>query len=161
MELGEASCRLYEANITWTGNRGQGTSAYAAYDRDHVAHTNQISRCPRTRRFWATPRGTIQRTCLSWRFPHATCFGICNFAPMPGLSSGPMKIARPAACSNRSRAGGFEFVLLRPKVTVESGDIQKALRLHQDAHKPAIQHASKPFWPGFWGALARVRQGPP
>jgi hypothetical protein len=30
---------LYEANITWTGNRGQGTSAYAAYGRDHVART--------------------------------------------------------------------------------------------------------------------------
>ncbi len=28
--------RLYEANITWTGNRGQGTSAYTAYGRDHV-----------------------------------------------------------------------------------------------------------------------------
>src|SRR5580704_18249670 len=28
---------LYEANITWTGNRGQGTSAYTAYGRDHVA----------------------------------------------------------------------------------------------------------------------------
>src|ERR1700724_927689 len=61
---------------------------------------NQISQCPRTRRFWATPRGTIPRTCLSWRSPHATCFGICIFAPMPGLSSGPMKIAHPAACSN-------------------------------------------------------------
>jgi organic hydroperoxide reductase OsmC/OhrA len=27
---------LYEANITWTGNRGQGTSAYTAYGRDYV-----------------------------------------------------------------------------------------------------------------------------
>ena len=36
MELGEASCRLYEANITWTGDRGQGTSAYTAYGRDLV-----------------------------------------------------------------------------------------------------------------------------
>ena len=37
--------RLYEANITWTGNRGQGTSAYTAYGRDHVvrAAENQIS----------------------------------------------------------------------------------------------------------------------
>jgi organic hydroperoxide reductase OsmC/OhrA len=36
VELGEASCRLCEANITWTGNRGQGTLAYTAYGRDHV-----------------------------------------------------------------------------------------------------------------------------
>jgi organic hydroperoxide reductase OsmC/OhrA len=29
--------RLYEANVVGTGNRGQGTSAYTAYGRDHVA----------------------------------------------------------------------------------------------------------------------------
>ena len=28
--------RHFEANITWTGNRGQGTSAYTAYGRDYV-----------------------------------------------------------------------------------------------------------------------------
>ena len=28
--------RVYEASIIWTGNRGQGTSAYKNYDRDHV-----------------------------------------------------------------------------------------------------------------------------
>jgi organic hydroperoxide reductase OsmC/OhrA len=28
--------RLFEANITWTSNRGHGTSAYTAYGRDHV-----------------------------------------------------------------------------------------------------------------------------
>jgi organic hydroperoxide reductase OsmC/OhrA len=54
--------------------------------------------------------------------------------------------------------GHFESVLLRPKVTLESGDVQEALRLHQDAHKkcfiansvnfpvrlePAIRRASK------------------
>ena len=28
--------RIYEPIIAWTGNRGQGTSAYTAYGRDHV-----------------------------------------------------------------------------------------------------------------------------
>jgi len=52
----------------------------------------------------------------------------------------------------------FESVLLLPKLTIESGDVQEALRLHDDAHKkcsiansvnfpvlhePAIQRASK------------------
>ncbi|MDQ6702396.1 MAG: hypothetical protein M3Z96_04445 [Pseudomonadota bacterium] len=59
---------------------------------------------------------------------------------------------------SQESGGHFESVLLRPKVTVESGDVQEALRLHKDAHKkcfitnsvnfpvllePAIQHTSK------------------
>jgi organic hydroperoxide reductase OsmC/OhrA len=58
---------------------------------------------------------------------------------------------------SRESGGHFESVLLRPKVTVESGDVQEALRLHRDAHnkcfisnsvnfpvllEPVIQHAS-------------------
>ncbi len=58
---------------------------------------------------------------------------------------------------SRESGGHFESVLLRPKATLESGDFQEALRLHQDAHnkcfianavnflvllEPAIQHAS-------------------
>jgi organic hydroperoxide reductase OsmC/OhrA len=58
---------------------------------------------------------------------------------------------------SEERGGHFESVLLRPTVTIESGDVEAALRLHQDAHKkcfisnsvnfpvllePAIQHAS-------------------
>jgi organic hydroperoxide reductase OsmC/OhrA len=31
--------------------------------------------------------------------------------------------------------GHFESILLRPNVTIETGDVQEALRLHQDAHK--------------------------
>ncbi len=37
--------------------------------------------------------------------------------------------------------GHFECVLLRPKVTIEFGDVQEALRLHQDA----IRNASSPI----------------
>lgn len=29
----------YKVNITWTGNRGKGTSSYTAYDRNHVIAT--------------------------------------------------------------------------------------------------------------------------
>jgi organic hydroperoxide reductase OsmC/OhrA len=36
---------------------------------------------------------------------------------------------------SQESGGHFESVLLRPKVTIESGNVQEALRLHQDAHK--------------------------
>ncbi|MGB6176902.1 MAG: OsmC family protein [Methylocella sp.] len=59
---------------------------------------------------------------------------------------------------SQERGGHFESVLLRPRVTIESGAAQAALRLHQDAHRrcfiansvnfpvllePSIRHASK------------------
>lgn len=30
------STHQYKLQITWTGNRGEGTSQYDAYDRDHI-----------------------------------------------------------------------------------------------------------------------------
>ena len=30
----------YTAQVTWTGNRGTGTSGYTAYDRDHLISAN-------------------------------------------------------------------------------------------------------------------------
>jgi organic hydroperoxide reductase OsmC/OhrA len=30
----------YNVNITWTGNRGNGTASYTAYDRNHTISTN-------------------------------------------------------------------------------------------------------------------------
>jgi organic hydroperoxide reductase OsmC/OhrA len=65
---------------------------------------------------------------------------------------------RPSGRLIEESGGHFESVLLRPKVTIESGNVQEALRLHEDAHKkcfiansvnfpvllePAIQHTVK------------------
>jgi hypothetical protein len=96
----------------------------------------------------------------------------------PGVSGQPRaahsRRAYEARLSDRliesqESGGHFEVVLLRPKVTVESGDVQEAPRLPQDAHKkcfiansvnfsvllePAIQHASKA---GAWGEAQNRR----
>ena len=108
----------------------------------HARRENQICRCPR--RSWATSRGTIQRTCF-----------LCANAGIIVRSYEDRPIGR--LIESQVSGGHFKSVHLRPKVTVESGDIQEALRLHQDAHKacfiansvnfpvllePAIQHTS-------------------
>ena len=130
--------RLYEANITWTGNRGQGTSAYAAYGRDHVAHTAGKPDLPMSaeQAFLGDPArhnpedllvGAISSCHMLWYLHLCANAGIIVRAyddrPFGRLIESP------------EIGGHFESVLLRPKVTVESGDVQEALRLHQDAHK--------------------------
>jgi organic hydroperoxide reductase OsmC/OhrA len=48
-----------------------------------------------------------------------------------------MKTARPSGSliEGPESGGHFESVLLRPKVTIESGAVQEALHLHQEAHQ--------------------------
>jgi organic hydroperoxide reductase OsmC/OhrA len=130
--------RLYEANITWTGNRGQGTSAYAAYGRDHVVRAAGKPDLPMSadQAFLGdharhNPEdllvGAISSCHMLWYLHLCANAGIIVRAyddrPFGRLIESP------------EIGGHFESVLLRPKVTVESGDVQEALRLHQDAHK--------------------------
>ena len=153
--------RLYEANITWTGNRGQGTSAYAATVATMwcARRENQISRCPQTRRFCGNPArhnpedllvAAISSCHMLWYLHLCANAGIIVWA-YEDRPSGRL-------IESQESGGRFKSVLLRPKVTIESGDVQEALRLHQDAHEkcfiansvnfpvllePAIQHVSK------------------
>jgi organic hydroperoxide reductase OsmC/OhrA len=130
--------RLYEANITWTGNRGQGTSAYAAYGRDYVVRAagkpdllmsaDQAFLGDHARH---NPEdllvAAISSCHMLWYFHLCANAGIIVRAyedrPFGRLIEPP------------ESGGHFESVLLRPRVTVESGDVQEALQLHQDAHK--------------------------
>jgi organic hydroperoxide reductase OsmC/OhrA len=92
---------------------------------------------------------------LWWR---ATCFGICIFAPTPGLPGAYEDRPSGRLIESQESGGRFESTVLRPKVTIHPGNGQVALRLHEDAHKkcsvansvnfpvllePAIQHDSK------------------
>jgi organic hydroperoxide reductase OsmC/OhrA len=88
--------------------------------------------------------------------PHALVFHLCANAGIIVRAYEDRPSGR--LIESQESGGHFESVLLRPEVTVESGDVQLALRLHQDAHKqcfiansvnfpvllePAIQPASK------------------
>jgi organic hydroperoxide reductase OsmC/OhrA len=91
--------RLYEANITWTGNRGHGTSAYTAYGRNHVVGAAGKPDLPLSadQAFLSNPARHNPEDLLVVAISSCHMLWYFIFAPMPGLSSGPMKIARPAA----------------------------------------------------------------
>jgi organic hydroperoxide reductase OsmC/OhrA len=140
---------------------GQGTSAYAAYGRDHVVRAagKPDLLMSTDQAFLGNPARHNPEDLL------VVAISSCHMLWYLHLCANAGIIVRayedcPSGRLIESQEGGghFESVLLRPKVTVESGDVQEALRLHQDAHKkcfiansvnfpvllkPAIQRTSK------------------
>jgi organic hydroperoxide reductase OsmC/OhrA len=153
---------LFEANITWTGNRGLGTSTYTGYGRDHLARVKEKPDLLMSadEAFLGNPAKhnpeewlvvAISSCHMLWYLHLCADAGIIVRAyedgPSGRLIEGP------------ESGGHFESILLRPKVTIESSAVQEALRLHQIAHKacfiansvnfpallePAIQQVSNP-----------------
>jgi len=153
--------RLYEANITWTGNRGRGTSAYTAYGRDHVARAAGKPDLPMSadQAFLGDPARHNPEDLLVVAISSCHMLWYLHLCASAGIIVRAYE-DRPIGrlIESQESGGHFESVLLRPKVTIESGDVQEALRLHEDAHKkcfiansvnfpvqfePAIQHTSK------------------
>ena len=153
--------RLYEANITWTGNRGHGTSAYSAYGRDHVARAAGKPDLPMSadQAFLGNPARHTPEDLLVVAISSCHMLWYLHLCANAGIIVWAYEDSPSGRLIESQESGGhFESVLLRPKVTIESGDVQEALRLHQDAHKkcfiansvnfpvllePAIQHISK------------------
>jgi organic hydroperoxide reductase OsmC/OhrA len=152
--------RLYEANLTWTGNRGQGTSAYTAYGRDHVARAAGKPDLPMSadQAFLGDPARHNPEDLLVVAISSCHMLWYLHLCANAGIIVRAYE-DRPIGhlIESQESGGYFESVVLRPKVTVECGDVQEALRLHQDAHEkcfiansvnfpvllePAIEHAS-------------------
>jgi organic hydroperoxide reductase OsmC/OhrA len=147
--------------ITWTGNRGQGTSAYTAYGRDHVARAAGKPDLPMSadQAFLGNParHNPVDLLVVAISSCHMLWYlHLCANAGIIVWTYEDRPIGR--LLESPERGGHFESIVLRPKVTIHSGNGQVALRLHQDAHKkcfiassvnfpvllePAIQHNSK------------------
>jgi len=122
---------VYEANITWTGNRGQGTSTYTGYGRDYLARAVEKPDLLMSadEAFLGNPAKHNPEELLVVAISSCHMLWYLHLCADAGIVVGPMKTARPES------GGRFESVLWRPKVTIESGAVQEALRLHQDAHQ--------------------------
>ena len=132
--------RLYEANITWTGDRGQGTSAYTAYGRDLVVRAAGKPDLPMSAdpAFLGNPARHNPEELLVAAISSCHMLWYLHLCAEAGIIVRAYE-DRPSGrlIESQESGGHFESVLLRPKVTVESGDLQEVLRLHQDAHRNA------------------------
>jgi organic hydroperoxide reductase OsmC/OhrA len=134
--------RLYEANITGTGNWGQGPSAYAAHGRDHVARTAGKPDLPMSadQAFLGDPARHNPEDLLVVAISSCHMLWFLHLCANAGIIVRAYEDCPIGRLLESPESGGhFESVVLRPKVTIESGDVQEALRLHQDAHKKCFR----------------------
>ncbi|MEM1135758.1 MAG: OsmC family protein [Bacteroidota bacterium] len=147
---------IYQATVQWTGNKGEGTTSYSAYDRSHTISVQNKHDIIGS----ADPafRGDISKynpeeflvaslsSCHMLWFLHLCATNkvvVTNYVDHP---EGTM-------LETESGAGYFVRVVLKPEVTVkEEAMIDKLKALHKEANQlcfiansvnfPVIHHAS-------------------
>ncbi|MEU1725116.1 OsmC family protein [Actinomadura sp. ATCC 39365] len=138
----------YTTTVTWTGNRGTGTSGYRDYDRDHDLSTEgrQVIAGSSDPAFRGDPArwnpeqllvGSLSQCHMLW-YLH-----LCSEAGVVVTAYADHAVGTMA----ESGAGGhFTEVVLRPEVTVAAPEMtETAARLHEDAHKACFIAASVNF----------------
>lgn len=128
----------YSATVTWTGNRGTGTSGYRDYSRDHVIAAGAKPDIPGS----ADPafRGDAERwnpedllvasvsACHKLWYLHLCAVNGVVVTAYEDHAEGQM-------VTEEDGSGRFTEVVLRPRVTISSGDRERAASLHHDAHE--------------------------
>jgi organic hydroperoxide reductase OsmC/OhrA len=128
----------FAASLTWTGNRGSGTSGVRAYGRDHVLSVDGKPdlRASAARVF----HGDLDR----WN-PEEQLIGAltsCHLlsylyvAVQHGIVVESYEDSATGVLTTTPDGGGrFTEVVLRPVVTISAGDAALAERLHADANR--------------------------
>lgn len=129
----------YTTKTIWTGNRGQGTSEYKAYDRSHIIRiknkkdidgsSDAAFRGDKTKH---TPEDlfvSTLSTCHMLWYLHLCAVNGVVVIDYTDEATGILK-------EEANGSGHFEEVTLNPVVTVaEDSMIEKANALHNEAHK--------------------------
>lgn len=128
----------YRVIVTWTGNRGTGTSGYRDYARDHAISCDGKPDIPGS----ADPafRGDAERwnpedlllasisACHKLWYLHVCAVNGVVVTAYEDHAAGTM-------VTDETGAGRFTDVVLRPRVTIAAGDAERAEQLHEDAHE--------------------------
>jgi organic hydroperoxide reductase OsmC/OhrA len=129
----------YRVQVEWIGNRGAGTTTYTGYSRDHVIAAGPKPPIPGS----SDPgfRGDAARWnpedllvasisgCHKLWYLH-----LCSTVGISVLSY--RDNAEGTMQEDRNGTGRFIGAVLRPQVVIRAGDdVEKAERLHHDAHK--------------------------
>jgi organic hydroperoxide reductase OsmC/OhrA len=129
----------YEVQVTWTGNRGLGTSAYASYGRDHVVGVPGKPSIPGSSdpAFRGDPArynpedlfvASLSACHMLW-YLHLCAANHIVVIEYQDSAQGTM-VEKPDG------SGTFVDVTLRPQVKISAdGDANKALALHDEAHR--------------------------
>jgi organic hydroperoxide reductase OsmC/OhrA len=129
----------YSTQLNWTGNRGDGTTDYRAYDRDHVLSAGGKPEIPGSSdpAFRGNPErynpeellvGSLSSCHMLW-YLHLCAVNGVVVVDYHDYAEGTM-------IETADGGGHFSVVTLRPVVTVtEASMIEKAMALHHEANK--------------------------
>ncbi len=156
-----SKCHRYRVVVTWTGNLGQGTSGYRAYDRSHEVtagpqdqvHASRGRGRPQPIAASSDPafRGDPERwnpeQLLTAALAQCHMLWYLHLCAVAGVVVTGYRDEAVATMTEDADGGGrFTEVVLRPRVTVSSPDmIEKAAGLHRDAHEKCFVARSVNF----------------
>ncbi len=128
----------YRAVVTWTGNRGQGTSGYRSYGRDHVVRIDGKPDLAASadRVFHGDMGRHNPEDLLVAALAGCHLLTYLHFAADAGIVVTAYEDRAEGHMETTGSSGRFVEVVLHPAVTLAaSGDATRALSLHEDAHR--------------------------
>jgi organic hydroperoxide reductase OsmC/OhrA len=144
-----ARMHTYDVSVTWTGNRGTGTSGYRDYDRAHEVSANgpapiAASSDPAFRGDPSRWNPELELTAALSQCHMLWFLHLCADAGVTVTSYADE--ARGRMTEDADGGGRFTEVVLRPRVTVSSaGMIEAATALHAEAHAKCFIASSVTF----------------
>jgi len=135
---GDNGEHTYEVSVEWTGNRGEGTSSYRAYGRDHTIGAGAKPPIPGSSDLafrgdaarWSPEDLLVAALSACHKLWYLHLCSVNGIAVLTYRDEAVGTMVEDAATGGR-----FTRVVLRPRVTVRPGDdTELATRLHHDAH---------------------------
>jgi len=128
----------YEVTVSWTGNRGTGTSGYRDYGRDHdvAAAGVPVIQGSSDRAFRGDParwNPELELVAALSQCHMLSYFHVCAVSGI--VVTGYVDAAEGTMAEATDGSGWFTEVVLRPRVTVADPDmVDAATALHEEAH---------------------------
>jgi organic hydroperoxide reductase OsmC/OhrA len=133
-----ARMHSYDISVSWTGNRGTGTSGYRAYDRDHEVRADGLPAIPGSSdpAFRGGPGRWNPELELTAALSQCHMLWYLHLCAEAGVTvTSYADEAHGAMAEDADGGGRFTEVVLRPRVTVASADmIETATTLHGEAN---------------------------
>lgn len=130
---------IYTTAVTWTGNRGTGTSAYRAYDRtwDIAAPGKPVVHCSNDPLLGGDPSKMNPEDLLLSSLAACHMLWYLHLASDAGIAVLAYSDAPEAKGEvHKSGAGRFLSATLRPRIEVREGtDVERARAIHYEIHK--------------------------
>ncbi|MGP4002898.1 OsmC family protein [Streptomyces sp. 8N706] len=127
----------YDVSITWTGNRGTGTSSYRAFARDHEVTASGLPPIPGSAdpAFRGDPARWNPEQGLTASLSQCHMLWYLHLCAVAGVVvTDYTDNAQGTMAETEDGGGRFTEVVLRPQVTVAS---EEMIKTALDLHKPA------------------------